>query len=78
MNQDTLLFFEKHPDALPIYEIFEQRVLSEIGDVCVKVQKTQISFSNRHGFAFVSFLPVRKAALRPESAERSVGDPGLF
>lgn len=32
----------------------------------VKVQKTQIAFSNRHNFAFVSFLPVRKAKERPE------------
>ena len=35
-------------------------------DVKVKVQKTQIAFSNRHNFAFVSFLPVRKAKERPE------------
>lgn len=34
--------------------------------VKVKVQKTQIAFSNRHNFAFVSFLPVRKAKERPE------------
>ena len=32
----------------------------------VKVQKTQITFSNRHGFAFVSFLPARRAKDRPE------------
>ncbi len=32
----------------------------------VKVQKTQIAFSNRCQFAFVSFLPVRKAKERPE------------
>lgn len=34
--------------------------------VKVKVQKTQITFSNRHNFAFVSFLPARKAKDRPE------------
>ena len=34
-------------------------------DVKVKVQKTQIAFSNRHNFAFVSFLPVRRAKERP-------------
>ena len=33
----------------------------------IKVQKTQISFSNRHNFAFVSFLPVRKAKDRPKT-----------
>ena len=30
------------------------------------VQKTQIAFANRHKFAFVSFLPVRKAKERPK------------
>ena len=66
MNQDILCFFDKKPDALPLYEAFEQKVLSAMPDVSVKVQKTQIAFSNRHHFAFVSFLPVRKAKERPE------------
>lgn len=66
MNQDVGLFFDKKPDALPLYETFEQRVFAEIGNVEVKVQKTQITFSNRHNFAFVSFLPVRRAKERPE------------
>ena len=57
MNQDILLFFDKHPEALPLYEALEEKILSEIEDVTVKVQKTQISFSNKHNFAFVSFLP---------------------
>lgn len=65
MNQDILYFFDKNPDALPLYEVFEQKVFSEIGSVSVKVQKTQISFSNKHNFAFASFLPVRKAKERP-------------
>ena len=67
MNTDILLFFDKAPSALPLYEAFEQRLLSEIANVTVKVQKTQISFSNRRNFAFVSLLPVRKARLRPEN-----------
>ena len=66
MTNDVLLFFERLPSALPLYEYFERRVLSEIDDVHIKVQKTQITFSNRHQFACVSFLPVRKAAERPE------------
>lgn len=49
-----------------MYETLEQRILSEISGVSVKVQKTQISFANRHNFAFVSFLPVCKAKERPE------------
>lgn len=65
MNQDILLFFDRNPMALPLYEVFEDKVLSEIDSVNIRVQKTQISFSNKHNFAFVSFLPVRKAKERP-------------
>lgn len=67
MTQDTFFFFDKHPDALPLYELFEQKLLSELGSADIKVQKTQISFSNKHNFAFVSFLPVRKAKERPQT-----------
>ena len=66
MEQDVLCFFDKKPEALPMYEAFEQKIFLEMDGVKVKVQKTQIAFSNRHNFAFVSFLPVRKAKERPE------------
>ncbi len=66
MDQDVFYFFDGKPDALPLYEAFEERVLSQIGSVKVRVQKTQIAFSNRYNFAFVSFLPVRKAKERPK------------
>ena len=36
-----------------------------MGEYTTRVQKTQITFSNRHVFACVSFLKVRKAAQRP-------------
>lgn len=65
MNQDILYFFDKKPEALPLYEAFERKVFEQVDGVEVKVQKTQIAFSNRHNFAFVSFLPVRKAKERP-------------
>lgn len=67
MNQETLLFFDKKPEALSLYETFEKKVLSEISNVTIKVQKTQISFSNKHNFAFASFLPVKKAKDRPKA-----------
>lgn len=67
MNQDILYFFDQKPEALPLYEVFEQKIFEEIGDVNIKVQKTQISFSNKHNFAFVSFTPVRKAKERPKT-----------
>ena len=67
VNADILFFFEEKLPALPLYEALEKRILSEIGGVSVKVQKTQIAFSNRHNFAFVSFLPVRRAGERPKT-----------
>lgn len=63
---DTILFFNEHPAALPIYQVLEEKILAEIHDVSIKVQKSQIAFSNRHNFAFVSFIPVRKAKERPK------------
>ena len=60
MGADTLLFFEGHMDALTLYEKLEERILSEINNVRIKAQKSQISFYNRHLFACVSFMRVRK------------------
>ena len=60
MNTDTLLFFEGHMDALSLYEELEKRILNEIENVYIKVQKSQISFYNKHMFACVSFARVRK------------------
>lgn len=65
MNSDVLFFFDKKMETLSLYEIFEQKVLTEITDVNISVKKTQISFSNKYMFACVSFLPVRKAKERP-------------
>ena len=65
MNTDIFLFFNTRPDALPLYRALEAGILESIPDVKIKVSKTQIGFSNRRGFACASFLPVRKAALRP-------------
>ena len=65
MNQEVLFFFEKTPDAVPLYEALEERILSEIENVQIRVQKTQITYSNRHVFACVSFAKVRKAKERP-------------
>lgn len=65
MNTDTLFFFNDHMDALPMYERLESLILAQIPDVKIKVSKTQISFSNKRGFAFVSFNPCRKAKERP-------------
>ena len=66
ISDDELMFFNEHPAALPLYEAFMERLLAEIDNVTIKVHKTQISFSNKYNFAFVSFLPVRKAKERPK------------
>ena len=67
INGDVLFFFNEKPAAIPLYGAFAGRVLAEIDNVAVKVQKTQILFSNKHNFAFVSLLPVRKAKKRPDT-----------
>ena len=67
MEEEILYFFDQHMDALPIYEKLENRILNEIEDVRIKIQKTQISFYNRHLFSCVSFAKVRKAKERPDS-----------
>jgi len=66
MGPDVLFFFEKDPAALELYEAFERTVLALVPDTGVKVQKTQITFTNPRVFAAVSFLPARKKALRPD------------
>lgn len=65
MNSEILQFFDTNPEALPLYECLEKRILAEFDDVKVNVKKTQISFSNRHMFACVSMLPLRRAKERP-------------
>ena len=66
MNADILFFFNDHMDASPLYERLEGLILEQIPDVKIKVSKTQISFSNKRGFAFVSFNPCRKVNDRPD------------
>ena len=66
MNADILFFFNDHMDALSLYEQLEGLILEPIPDVKIRVSKTQISFSNKRGFAFVSFNPCRKAKERPD------------
>ena len=67
ISSDELFFFDEKPAALPLYEEFAKRLLAEVDNVTIKVRKTQISFSNKYNFAFVSLLPVRKAKERPET-----------
>ncbi|MBQ8953604.1 MAG: hypothetical protein IJ048_05775 [Clostridia bacterium] len=65
MSLDEMLFFDGKPQALALYERLRAAILAEIGAEKIEVRKTQISFKNRHLFAAVSFLPVRRAKERP-------------
>lgn len=65
MNGDLLYFFEKMPAALYLYEAIEQKIMAELANVHMKVQKTQITFYNKHNFACVS-LPYRRIKGRPD------------
>ena len=62
----TLLFFNQHPDSLPLYEAFEDILFDSFPIVEKRVQKTQITFSNRHVFACISFARVKRKAELPE------------
>ena len=65
-DTDTLLFFGAHPDALELYLTFEDLLYASFPSVRKRVQKTQISFYNRHLFACVSFARVKRKAELPE------------
>ena len=67
IDQDILHFFDQQMDSLPLYEAFESSVRTEITDIWIKVQKTQISFYNRHLFACVSFARIRKKKDCPDN-----------
>lgn len=63
---DTLMFFDGHRCALPLYLRFEELLYAAFPRVNKRVQKTQITFSNRHVFACVSFAKVKRKAELPE------------
>ena len=63
---DTLMFFNEHPRAVPLYDRLEKTIFDSFPVVNKRVQKTQISFSNRHMFACVSFARVKRKAELPD------------
>ena len=62
----TLNFFDGHRDALDLYLIFEDHLYDTFDDVNKRVQKTQITFYNRHVFACISFARVKRRAMLPK------------
>lgn len=62
---DLLFFFDGKPLELSLYEALFRRMDANFPDASVKVQKSQISFYNKHLFAAAS-LPVRRKKGWPE------------
>ncbi len=60
------LFFGGAPEGFALYAELERRILAAHPQVTVKVQKTQITFSARFGFAWF-WLPDRRVKGRPEA-----------
>ena len=75
MTVEELLFWEKWPLLAPLYERFADRLLQTWPDVAVKVQKTQISFYNRHLFAMASPPARRRKGWPSEFVMVSFGLP---
>ena len=63
MNKEGSLaamqFFEKKPEPFAVFAAFDEKVTEAFEGVQVRVQKTQITYSERYNFAAVS-LPQRK------------------
>lgn len=59
MDLETLAFFERDPSAMALYEAFRGELLARWPAAKVKFARTQISFADGVGFAFVSHPPRR-------------------
>ena len=64
-ESDLLFFFDGKPLELGLYEALFARMEAAFPQASVKVQKSQISFYQRHLFAAAS-LPVRRKKTWPE------------
>ena len=65
MTADELLFWDRQPQLLPLYELLRERLMSAYPEMKIKVSKSQISFYNRHMFAMAS-PPVRRRKTWPK------------
>ena len=64
--QDALFFFDRHQAVYPLYECFQEKLLARFPESQIRVQKSQISYYNRHLYACVSILKVKKKADLPD------------
>ena len=64
-TQDPLFFFDRHQAVYPLYECFQKKLLARLPESRIKVQKSQISYYNRHLYACISVLKVKRKAELP-------------
>ena len=74
MTEDILFFFDREPQALSLFELLCEQAMARWPSSTLRVQKTQITFSDPRGYLFasrprrrggglmVSFGPERAAA----------------
>lgn len=54
MALDEMMFWDKWPQLLPLYETLRNCLAKAYPDMNIKVSKSQISFYNKHMFAMAS------------------------
>lgn len=64
-STDALFFFEGRPKAFQLYRALERALLARVGPVHIRVQKTQITLSNRRVFGCVSMMRLPKTIELP-------------
>ncbi len=67
ISQDELLFLGAQPGMIPVYEALAGKLFARCPDTRIKVSKSQISFYNRHLYACVSFVRVKKKKELPQN-----------
>ena len=65
-DDEVLRFFDGREAALPLFESLEQHIYERFPNTRRRVQKTQVTFYNRHVFACASFQRVRRKAELPD------------
>ncbi len=54
ISGEELLFFDRTPQGVPLYAAFREAVAERWPETAVRVQKSQITYVNRHVFACAS------------------------
>ena len=67
LSSEEALFFSGHEGVLPLYGTLRDMLYARFPDAGQRVQKTQITFFDRHVFACVSFARVKRKAAPPDN-----------